>query len=95
MLLVFIVGIVRLVASALLVALFPVAMLSAAIPNVDMTPLAGYIRAIVDIFVWLFGREAYGFFVITVIITTFFIPAAKLMTFIGHVFLKVRSFFSL
>lgn len=95
MLLMFIVGIVRLVASALLIVLFPVSMLSSALPSVDMTPLAGYVRAIVDIFIWLFGRESYSFFLFTVITTTFFIPATKLMTFIGHVFLRVRSFFSL
>lgn len=95
MLLVLIAAAVRLVASALLLVLFPVSMLSSALPHVDITPLSGYIRSLIDIFIWLFGRESYSFFVFTVITTTFFVPAMKLMTFLGHLFLKIRSFFSL
>lgn len=83
----------KIIAAALLLVILPLGMLSFVLPQIDFSLVAQPISSIVGVFVWLFGREAYNFFVATIILTTFFVPGMRITTFVLHVFFKARKVF--
>lgn len=75
----------------LLVILAPLALSESIFPDFSVEPLVESIRSIVDLFVWLFGLEAYVFFVSTVFITVFAMPTLSIIFFIFHLFSRSKG----
>jgi len=80
------------VAHVLLLALIPLQLLTFVLPSIVVDPVISNVSLISSLFVWLFGYEAYSFFVFTVVSTVFALPAYKLSLFFLHFMHKIKLF---
>lgn len=88
-----IITLIKGIAHTLLLLLLPLKLLDFVFPSFVIAPVASAIGKATTLFVWLFGYNAYSFFVLTVIVTIFAIPTFKLSIFIVHFMHKIKTFF--
>ena len=93
MIVTFVILLLKSLALLIILALLPLQLLNFVIPPLIFDPVIDVFTRILSLFIWLFGRPAYVFFVLTVIAVTFAVPAYKLSFFLLHFIHRLKGFF--
>mgnify|MGYP001643354367 CR=1 FL=1 len=93
MIITFLILLLKSLALVLISALFPLQFFNFILPPLSLDPIITILNRILSLFLWLFGRPAYSFFIVTVIATMFAVPVYKLSLFLLHFINRLKGFF--